>query len=172
MFTGPPPLTKDSVNNGLVWIAALCPLINLVNPDLWWIAFAVVPILWLDAIALRKAGHDTSRFDFWCALLVPAYLYRRASALKQPKTYFIANILAICLVIFMQMNAGPDTSQMAQAIQSDLTKKYASLGLTCQKVTVLHKSGNDYTGLAEMSGGQTLSVEIVADGDHFIWKAE
>jgi hypothetical protein len=169
-FTGPPPLTKDSVNNGFVWIIALCPLINLIDPHLWWIAFAAMPLCWLDARMLRKAGHDTSRFGLLWALLVPAYLYRRAVALKQRKTYFAANLLAFCFVIFMTLNAGPDISQMEKTIQAGLTDQ-GTLG-NCEKVTVLHKSGNEYTGLAEMSGGSTVSLEITVDGGKLIWRAK
>jgi hypothetical protein len=128
-----------------------------------------MPLCWLDTRALRKAGHDTSRFGFWWALFVPAYLYRRAIALKQPNTYFAVNLLAFCLAIFMTLNAGPDISQMEKTIQAGLTDQ-GTLG-SCQKVTVLHKSGNEYTGLAEMSGGNSVSLEITVDGGKIIWRA-
>ena len=169
-FTGPPPLTKDSVNNGVVWVIALCPLISLIDADLWWIAFVVLPLCWLDQMVLRKAGHDTSHFGFWWLFLVPVYLYRRATALKQYKTYFFVNILAFGLAIYVPLNAGPDTSQMEHTIQAGLTDRN-TLG-QCQKVTVLHKSGNEYTGLAEMSDGNTVTLEIIVDKGKLIWRVK
>lgn len=168
-FTGPPPLTKDSVNNGFVWAIALCPLLGVIDARFWWLGFAVIPLCWLDLSALSKAGHDTSRFGAW-VLFVPAYLYRRAIALKQPNTYFAVNLLAFCVAIVMTLNSGPDISSMEKTVQAGLTDQ-GTFG-SCQKVTVLHKGGNEYTGLAEMSGGNTIPLEITVDGARFIWRAK
>jgi hypothetical protein len=50
----------------------------------------------LDSRNLKRAGHDTSKFGGWC-WLVPAYLYTRASKLKQSKAPFIVWLILFIL---------------------------------------------------------------------------
>ena len=57
-----------------------------------------------DSAALKKAGHNTERFGFW-AWLVPVYLFKRASALKQSQNYFIVWMLLFLVTCFCSASA-------------------------------------------------------------------
>jgi hypothetical protein len=102
--SSPPPLTGAAVANGMVWVLAFVPIFGTyliycvaelmnINPyDFSLSLFIFLPLniglTLLDRGCLAKAGHDTKKFGGWF-WLVPVYLYKRATALKQPLGYFL-----------------------------------------------------------------------------------
>jgi hypothetical protein len=109
----PPPLLGISVNNTLVWWLAFVPIIGLIvenvianqiNRDLsyLWIVTLALNILFciLDEKNLKRAGYQTGNIVGWAFFLVPIYLFKRASLLKQKPYYAIIWCLMFALLIF------------------------------------------------------------------------
>ncbi len=96
----PPPLSGDVINNTVVWWLAFAPLIGLLIEyiissatgigiyNLFFITIILnIYLGYLDDKLLKKAGYDTNLLGIvW---LVPVYLFRRASILKQSNAYGI-----------------------------------------------------------------------------------
>jgi hypothetical protein len=117
----PPPVSTTQINNGLVWVLAIAPLLYLfidvfirsyqvsrpwedhstLNALVWIIPAASNAILCLlDEIQLKKAGYAAGWITLFAVILAPAYLFLRAQRLKQTPTYgyvwiacFIASIV-------------------------------------------------------------------------------
>lgn len=116
----PPPLSGAHVNNGIVWTLAFAPLIGLmleyfvagllerseyaaesaVDAGKYWIVTLALNVVLslLDERALKKAGHDTSKFGRM-VFLVPVYLYQRAQALGQAPAYFFVWLVMFVLLL-------------------------------------------------------------------------
>lgn len=105
----PPPLMGEDVNNGLVWTLAFVPLFSvflqlllgamLQTPasDFWWIALPLnIGLSLADEKQLKNAGHDTKGMGIWAVLLVPAYLFVRASRLHQNNSYAVVWLVTFC----------------------------------------------------------------------------
>ncbi len=113
LFSVPPPLVGDAINNTPMWILAFAPIIGSVGQvvlapvfetpasNLWFLTIILNIILCLiDERVLTRAGHSTSRFKGWI-WLVPVYMYQRAETLRQPKTYFALWICSLFISIFI-----------------------------------------------------------------------
>ncbi|MBF0530738.1 MAG: hypothetical protein HQK55_16025 [Deltaproteobacteria bacterium] len=110
------PLCGVAVKNTGVWILAFAPILGailqaflsgLLSAELnrlWWVTIALnVGLSYFDDYNLKSAGHDTRSFGGW-AWLVPVYLYKRATALKQSKGYFI--VWMCCFLLSFGINEG------------------------------------------------------------------
>jgi hypothetical protein len=122
----PPPLTGESVNNGIVWILAFAPIISVVIQifvasstgqsvyDFWWIATLLnIGLCAADGINLKRAGHKG--IAGWI-ILVPVYLFVRAARLKQSNGYAIVWLLTFFVSIFLQ--SSPVSSQVDNSSQA------------------------------------------------------
>lgn len=107
----PPPLTGEAVKNTLVWVLAFAPVIGVfleglvseitgIAPDyLWFITLSLNIVLsYQDSILLKKAGHDTRKMGV--VFLIPVYLFKRATILKQSNAYFIVWCVTFTLMLF------------------------------------------------------------------------
>jgi hypothetical protein len=92
----PPPLHGSDVNNTLVWILAFVPLLDTLVASFLNIETTISTILIvltncilciIDERQIKKAGHNPKELLAWAIFLVPVYLFRRASVLKQKFTY-------------------------------------------------------------------------------------
>jgi hypothetical protein len=107
----PPPLHRENISNFYVWILALAPAIGsflqvfiaaafIADParypqqfanavqNLWWITLVLNSVLAIaDERKLSKAGHKSPGIG-WAIFLIPVYLYKRASLLRQSHAYF------------------------------------------------------------------------------------
>lgn len=125
----PPPISGDQINNSLVWIVAVLPLVfGLIEAYLatrpeailarrlsmiagsgvsfresgipWQITTAVNSGLCLwDERRLNKAGHSHKWMTISAILFVPVYLFLRAKQLRQRPTYAITWIVMLVLAI-------------------------------------------------------------------------
>jgi len=97
-----------------------------------------------------------------------------------PKPSSRAGIVLVIVVVFIAgygcgrlsnggSLSGPDVPSIENSIQADLTEKVKSLGITCSKVSLLHETGNKYSGLAELSDGSKETLDITIDGDKYLW---
>ena len=67
----------------------------------WWVTLALNIVLSLiDERRLRAAGHDTKKMG--AAWLVPVYLYKRATVLKQNRAYFIVWCVCFALLFVLE----------------------------------------------------------------------
>ncbi len=110
----PPPLNGGHVSNGMVWVLSVLPILFLPlvfmaigdartveqaidNMFIVLIVFffPTVGFFAMDYVRMCRAGHD---IPFWVWLVpIPAYLFMRASSLRQPPHYAYVWILGIAL---------------------------------------------------------------------------
>jgi hypothetical protein len=103
----PPPLTGKDVKNTLMWILAFTPLFYaIINNSIEYYSMIIITILLnsilciVDERKLKKAGHDTKELLVWAFILIPVYIFRRASLLKQKKSYAIVWCLFFLIYLF------------------------------------------------------------------------
>ena len=123
-----PPIPPTQINNNLIWIVALLPVIAEVLKQIMvaslghpfgpfaQIAYdenlkiikGVFPILflaaniglcWKDEALLAKSGYNTKNMMWAAVFLVPAYLFWRANKLKQFPWYAITWFVAVIFSI-------------------------------------------------------------------------
>ena len=110
------PTGNHQVNNTLIWIVAIMPIVGLIIEaivanaakipmgDLWWITVSCNVILCaLDEHMLKKVRPDISKFLNKWIFLIPVYLYRRAKALKQNLAYFIVWIVLFSIMMMVSL---------------------------------------------------------------------
>ena len=83
--SAPPPMKGDDVSDTAVWVLAFVPLLGIFLG--WWLFFVNAALCCWDLRNLKKAGHDDKGMTVWALLLVPVYLFVRASRLKQKNAY-------------------------------------------------------------------------------------
>jgi hypothetical protein len=105
LIEGPPPIPGGYMNNSLAWMLAFIPILGLslgfLLPDseLWYIIMPILNIVLivLDLNLLKRGGYAVSFWVwFW---LVPVYLYKRATYLKQGRLHFVVWTTSFCLLI-------------------------------------------------------------------------
>ena len=111
----PPPLTGNKVSNFFIWLLAFAPIIGSIiegefftNGSLlfWFILNSSLAVL--DDIKLKRAGHKTNNL-VWAILLVPVYLWKRATLTKQSKSYFWVWIISFAISFYISTNYYPNT---------------------------------------------------------------
>lgn len=109
-----PPLTGgESVNNAIVWTVAFVPILAIFleemfaramqspRANVWWVALVLnIALCLADERNLKNAGHDTKGMTIWAVLLVPAYLFARASRLKQSNGYALVWLATFFISLF------------------------------------------------------------------------
>jgi hypothetical protein len=106
----PPPLSGKAIPNGLVWTLAFGPLLGYFLGaviagiakapihDFWWVTLILnIGLSLADEKKLKAAGYDTKQMGG--AWLIPVYLYKRATVLKQPLGYFITWVVCFVLTL-------------------------------------------------------------------------
>lgn len=197
------PKSGIAVDNGFIWVVAFVPvwgyIVQLIvaemtswNIDtLWFIPLGLNIIFCsIDNGILKNAGHNTETFGIW-AWLIPVYLYKRAKALTQSLSYFIAWMAFFVVSLFLPMatslsdaRGAPDKSlsashdtfelrrQVETSIRATWDKDPELASAYILKFALLHRGGNQYDGLLEASvGGRNvkLAVDVTYDGSSFIW---
>ncbi|MEJ6007741.1 DUF4339 domain-containing protein [Paucibacter sp. AS339] len=117
----PPPLSGEAINNSVVWLLALSPVLiellryfialiatggnearadRLVSQDAFWVVGPVISIAlsYWDVSVLKKAGVNTQLLGQ--AWLVPVYLFKRSKALTQSPAYACVWIGLFVLSLF------------------------------------------------------------------------
>jgi hypothetical protein len=85
---------------------------------------------------------------------------------------FVAILIAVIAV------SCSSTGDLAGRVQSAMIEHFKKEGVTFKvedDLTLVHKGGNEYTGLMTVSiDGETekISVNVVSDGESTIWKIE
>lgn len=131
----PPPISPTLVRNGLVWTAALLPLVfgfidaSIVHENQMALmrtfslgaplkkAIPEIPAaipggttlllcLW-DYLRLRKAGYDLSKIIWTAIILPPIYLFLRAKKVRQRPTYAITWIVSATIYVLLMAAVSP-----------------------------------------------------------------
>lgn len=123
-----PAVTGQGVNNTIVWILAFAPFLGLVLQgflagftqsdvqNFWCATLALNLVLsFADDKTLEAAGHDTKKMGV-SAFLIPVYLFKRATFLKQGNSY--AWVWVICFVLSLGASAG-EAANFASATPYD-----------------------------------------------------
>jgi hypothetical protein len=173
----PPPLLGDDVNNTIVWVLAFAPVFYAFA-SLGWL-FAIIINLCLcawDEHNLKKAGHDTKGMTVWAVLLVPVYLFTRASRLKHKGYYAWVWLIMFIISLGAPQNGsifGPTTEDVQQTVFTGINDQLREAGRTetCIEVTLAEESANKYTAFVKFSDGTSLTYDVTADDNGtVIWR--
>jgi hypothetical protein len=196
----PPPLLGTAVNNTLVWWLAFVPIIGLIvknlvanriNRDLsyFWIFTIALNVLFciLDEKKLKRAGYRTGQIFSW-AILVPIYLFKRASVLKQKPYYAIVWCMMFAILIFAPStvidNLGISNNQTVNEVKNghltfypDKTLGEAINGFFTNPKWESFKAtdGNIYvniTGKITSNGQDAIAVlQYMIDNNNFVFQS-
>jgi hypothetical protein len=172
----PPPLTGKYVDNRFAWAIVAVPIIGaslefFIGHNLIWIYLSLNIVLCIiDAQRLRLAGHQAP--TQWMVFLIPVYLWKRASMLKQKQIYVIAWTIAFALSIYL-----PSWGQRAIAEESaipivtQIIQQKLGGSATCKAVSVTEDLGNGfYKARAILDNGNDLIITIEKINDSFYVK--
>lgn len=175
----PPPLSGHDVDNRFVWGIVSVPIIGSALELLFFGAATlassllyIIPNIALSLIdekRLKKAGHQAPN-TFW-VLIVPVYLWKRATLLKQSRNYFFAWIAT--LIISMFITAGGSDALIADAacpIVTDIISSQLYGSAACKAVEIHEEvSSGFYRGTAILDNGNELRVAIEEKGNGQIY---
>ncbi len=97
---GPPRLMGEAVNNTWVWVVAFAPYAAALLPFVLAVILNAGLCL-ADVQQLKKAGHDTKGMGLMAFLLVPVYLFVRASRLQQSPWYAVVWLVNFLLSLLL-----------------------------------------------------------------------
>ncbi|HET6807093.1 MAG TPA: DUF4339 domain-containing protein [Frateuria sp.] len=173
--SGPPPLASEDVDNRFVWAVVAVPLVGvlielLASRELVWLYVAANVICCvLDERKLKSAGHKVPAS--WMTVLVPVYLWQRASLLSQKKHYFWAWIAAFLLSTFIGWG-GNEANLEASAcpVVTQIVQRQFGGGAACKSVSIDEEvSDGFYRATATLDNGNDLSITIEKKGDDQIY---
>lgn len=97
------------------------------------------------------------------------------SATKKQAGILLAGVLAMsALTCFGIVGlVSNSSSDMERQIESSIKAEFlAKHNVMVTKVTLVKKSKNEYTGLAETMKGQKIALVVTVDGEKYIWKTD
>lgn len=184
--------------NRLAWAIVAVPLAGAVLErtigigGLWFYALAYIALCVWDERRLKAAGRPAP--SCWWSLLVPVYLWKRAGALTQGKSYFWGWVAAFALALLV--SAGGHQAALEQAAQPVVTQMLKEnftqqmgaqlLGGNifaagadpekeapkCKAVKIDQKvSAGFYYATAFLDSGKTIKISIEEKGDEILVKA-
>jgi hypothetical protein len=171
----PPPLAGKEVDNRFVWLAVAVPLVGVVielaagfdgGEALGVYLIANIVCCVLDERRLKAAGHQPPSSSW--AILVPAYLWMRASRLKQKPLYFWGWIVAFALSIMVGMGGDLAIVEEAAApiVTEILADELGSEAAVCMAVKIEEEvSEGFYKAKATLDNGNELSITIERKGE-------
>jgi hypothetical protein len=171
----PPPLAGGDVDNRFVWLAVAVPLVGVVielaagldgGEALGVYLIANIVCCVLDERRLKAAGHQPPSSSW--AILVPAYLWMRASRLKQKPLYFWGWIVAFALSIMVGM--GGDLAVIEESAVPIVTEllqdELGSDASVCKAVEIVEEvSEGFYKAKATLANGNDIDITIELQGE-------
>ena len=84
-------------------------------------------------------------------------------------------LLYITLLLFIFQGCSLGINQLTSEVQQDIQNTYnqEQLGITVTSLVLTHEEGNYYAGVLETSepdGEYVYNVEVIYDGNSFIWE--
>lgn len=162
----PPPLPPQDIDNRFAWAAAAVPLAGTLVEEAFNLGIGFLYYLLLNSVLcfvdekrLKAAGHKAPESGW--AMLVPVYLWRRASLLGHQKHYFWCWIAAFAISLLV----GSDRN-LEQSFMEPANRYLASTGIevVCRKVTLDRRLDNgNYQATASLSDGTTWPITVWED---------
>lgn len=168
--TVPPPLTGSDIDNRFVWAVIAVQLIGVIVEiflkSQMWIFYLIVNtgLCLLDEWKLKKAGYNPP--NGWWTLLVPVYLWKRSTVLKQNRAHFwlynAALVASAILSVLIGMLA--NENRLAEAARPIVTKIVRDQWLQaseCKSVSIYDNiSPNLYRATATLDDGRSFWISI------------
>jgi hypothetical protein len=131
----PPPVSPSAVNNSLVWWLAFMPIagafteflvanaFGVASASLWFITVLLNVLLCIiDEKRLKRAGYKIKSLG--SSLLVPVYLFRRASLLKQKNVYAVIWCVTFAVMLLLPAN-NLQRKDYVQTVKTGYLQSYA-----------------------------------------------
>lgn len=170
--SGPPPLAATEIDNRFVWALVAVQLTGglieyLSGISIWWVFLIFnVGLCIYDEKRLKAAGHSAPE-SFW-AVIVPVYLWKRATLLNQPKHYFYGWVAAFVISVILGTFGGESAIEDAACpLVTDIIHKQFYQSASCIAVTIDEeiKSGF-YRASAILDNGNELNITIEKKGEN------
>lgn len=82
---------------------------------------------------------------------------------------YLKKILCL-LVVLLLVACHPTTEQLEKEVKTLASEKFAEVGIRVVNVTLIHKGGNDYSGIITLSSegeSEEFDINVVCDGRNF-----
>jgi hypothetical protein len=180
-----PQISGKKVDNTFIWLLAFAPLIGIMvgkmeifeSANIFWITISLNSILAIiDERKLNAAGYKGDNFIF-ALLLIPVYLWRRATLLNQSRSYFwtwlVVFFISYFIPIHLQRSQNEEVQTKIEQIESiteTASSGYASsveTNTTSENNTIDHKKFkiNDGVSLGDWAIGVfKIKDPFIADG--------
>jgi hypothetical protein len=168
--TVPPPLTGSDIDNKFVWAVIAVQLIGvfveIFLQSQMWIFYLIVNtgLCLLDEWKLKRAGYNPP--NGWWTLLVPVYLWKRSTVLKQNRMYFwlynSALVASAALSVLISMLANENRlAEAARPIVTQIVRDQWLQTAECKSVSIYDNiSPGLYRATATLDDGRTFWVSI------------
>lgn len=175
----PPPLTGAEVYNLYVWLVVAMPIVGALLELLFidilgeasFLLYLVpnVVLCVLDERKLKAAGHQAPS-SWWC-LIIPVYLWKRATLLKQKRHYFWGWMAALVISFFITIGGNEAVlEESACPIVTDIIANQFYGSATCKAVTITEEvSSGFYKATATLDSGKDLFITIEEQDDGMIY---
>ena len=172
--SGPPPLAASDVDDRFVWALVGVQLVGglveyLSGISIWW-AFLILNIglCVFDERRLKAAGHLAPQ-SYW-ALLVPVYLWKRASLLNQKKHYFYGWMAAFIVSVLLSVVGDESAIEDAACpIVTEIIHKQFYQTSSCLAVTIDEEVRSGfYLAHAILDNGNDIDITIEKKGEQIL----
>lgn len=167
----PPPLPASEISNAFIWIVALIPVIGMfieiaIEQEIL-LGYFIANVLFclLDERKLTKAGHKTP--DSWLVIIIPVYLWQRATILKQKRSYFWVWIIGFIFSFLVEIELGvvkleeQACRELTSIMQTELHQD-----ARCSSVTIDEDLEDDsYTAIAILDDGREIKLIVTENED-------
>ena len=119
-----------------------------------------------DERRLRAAGHRAPN-GWWAVLLVPVYLWKRATLLQRPKLHFGVWIVSFAVSIGLAFVLESRTLQdAARPVVTEIIREQLGGSAKCIRVRITDDIGGGYyKAVATLDNGNDIRILIEARGD-------
>lgn len=103
------PLSENlPVSNVAVWVVAFLPLLSMALTYITGMSAAETVIVgvginsvlcFVDERRLKQAGYNTQKLGYWWLILIPVYLWKRATLMRDGRPYFWTWLAVMVLTV-------------------------------------------------------------------------
>lgn len=171
----PPPLSGNDVDNRFAWSIVSIPILGAIieyaaGTELAWLYLVLNIVLCvLDEQKLKKAGHPSPAK--WMVIIIPVYLWKRATLLKQSRIYFgawcVTFLLSIAINVWGENN---NIEEAACPVVTDIIHQQLAGSANCKSVKITDTVSDDfYKATATLDNGNDLNITIEKQKDGQIY---
>jgi hypothetical protein len=166
-YLPPPPLPGTDVDNTFVWLVVIVPVLGgiiefAVGQSLIWVYWILNTILLsFDQMKLKNAGYKAP--NFWLIIIIPVYLWRRSTILRQKRSYFWTWIFIFIFSIILAALLSRESieEQSCTIVTNILYEHLNSSDVKCKKVEITNEISDSLAeGRVTLTNGNTLRILI------------